>query len=73
MSAPRIVHIQVSWLAGYDTPVVEMWTETENSGCDGVPAYGYFRICQPYIPDEQEWLRLRGEAHTAAFVPREGA
>jgi len=66
---PEIECLRVSWLEGYDTPLVEMWTKLDQGACDGPANYMYWRVSQPWITDEQEWLRLLGTAKTATFVP----
>jgi hypothetical protein len=71
MIFPEIVHIRVAWLEGYDTPIVEMWTREPGGDCNGTASYGYWRVCQPHIGDEDEWLRLRAAAKTTTYVPWE--
>jgi hypothetical protein len=66
---PEIKCLRVSWLEGYDTPLVEMWAEQDREGCDGPANYAYWRVSQPWVVDEQEWLRLRGTANMTTFVP----
>jgi hypothetical protein len=66
---PEIKCLRVSWLEGYDTPLVEMWAEQDREGCDGPASYAYWRVSQPWVVDKQEWLRLLGTAKTTTFVP----
>jgi hypothetical protein len=65
---PEIKLLRVSWLAGYDTPLVEMWAERDRDSCGGPADYAYWRVSQPWVTDHEEWLRLLGTAKMTTFV-----
>jgi hypothetical protein len=66
---PEVKCLRVSWLEGYDTPLVEMWAERDRDSCDGPASYAYWRVSQPWVTDHGEWLRLLGTAKVTTFEP----